>query len=353
MTMDNQGNNTHTFINNTTFSHENSLTHLLDTDEPEVEVANIKLSEYTDINTLSESLRSAKSSLSILSLNSQSLNAKFDDFQIAIEQLNRNNQISVICIQETWLSSESPTSLFDLPNYQLISRGKYCSNHGGLITYIHNDFNWEPVSIKDQTTGWENLFIKISQNSQNSKKYFIGNIYRLPSETVNDLQTFNDEFLETLEILQSKRLQVYLCGDYNINLLKVYKKDQYNIFFENLVSAGYLPKISLTTRITDHSATLIDNIFGNRIDNNESGIILNNISDHQMIYTYSTEQLPCRTREKQYVQLETKDAQAMNKFINKLQDLNIADNLNKDVNPRTAYGTYMSHVFFPAFATLI
>ena len=78
-------------------------------------------------------------------------------------------------------------------------------------------------------------------------------------------------------------------------------------------------KISLPTRITDHSATLIDNVFGNRIDNIESGIILNNISDHQMIYTYSTEQLPCRTREKQYVQLETKKyAQAMNKFINKL-----------------------------------
>ena len=55
---------------------------------------------------------------------------------------------------------------------------------------------------------------------------------------------FNGEFLETLEILQSKRLQVYLCGDYNANLLKVFKKDQYNIFFENLVSAGYLPKIS-------------------------------------------------------------------------------------------------------------
>ena len=117
---------THTIINNTTFSHENSLTHLLDTDEPEVEVVNIKLSEYTDINTLSESLRSAQSSLSILSLNSQSLNAKFDDFQIAIAQLNRNNQISVICIQETWLSLESPTSLFDLTNYQLISRCKYC-----------------------------------------------------------------------------------------------------------------------------------------------------------------------------------------------------------------------------------
>ena len=53
-----------------------------------------------------------------------------------------------------------------------------------------------------------------------------------------------------------------------------------------------------------------------------------------MIYTYSTEQFPCHTREKQYVQLETKDAQAMNKFIYKLQDLNIADKLNKNVNGR-------------------
>ena len=167
----------------------------------------------------------------------------------------------MICIQETWLSSESPTSLFDLPNYQLILRSKYCSNHGGLITYIHNDFNWEPVSIKDQTTGWENLFIKISHNSQNSKKYIIGNIYRLPSETVNDLQTFNDEFLESLKFCN--------LNDYKTTfekyLLKVYKKDQYNIFFENLVSAGYLPKISLPTRITDHNATLIENIFGTEL----------------------------------------------------------------------------------------
>ena len=38
-----------------------------------------------------------------------------------------------------------------------------------------------------------------------------------------------------------------------------------------------------------------------------------------MIYIY-TEQLLCRTREKQYVQLKTKDAQAMGKFINKLQE---------------------------------
>ena len=111
MTMDSEVNNPHTFINNNNYNNGNSLTHLLDTDEPEVEVSNIKLSEYTDINTLYKSLQRTKGGLSILSLNSQSLCAKFDDFQVIIEQLNTNNAVSVICLQETWLSSESPTSL--------------------------------------------------------------------------------------------------------------------------------------------------------------------------------------------------------------------------------------------------
>ena len=331
MIMDNQVNNTHTLINNNNFNNANSLTHLLDTDELEVEVSNIKLSEYCDIKTLSKSLQHAKGGLSILSLNSQSLSSKFDDFQVVIEQLNTNNAASVIYLQETWLSSESSTSLYDLPNYQLISRGKYCSNHGGLITYVRNDDNWEHLNVKDQTTGWENLFLKITHRTQNTKKYIIGNVYRVPNETVYDLQIFNDEFVDALEILQSKRLQTYLCGDYNIDLLKIFQKNQYNIFFKNLNTAGFQPKISLPTRLTDHSATLIDNIFCNRIDNNESGIIINHISDHQMVYTYSTEKVYA-TRVRQYVELEINDSQAMNTFLEKLHDSNIADKLNRDLN---------------------
>ena len=61
------------------------------------------------------------------------------------------------------------------------------------------------------------------------KKYIIGNVYRVPNETAHDLQIFNDEFVDTLEILQSKRLKIYLCGDYNIDLLKIFQK--INIMF--------------------------------------------------------------------------------------------------------------------------
>ena len=95
--------------------------------------------------------------------------------------------------------------------------------------------------------------------------------------------------METLEILQSKRLQVYLCGDNNINLLKVYKKDQYNIFFENLVSAGYLPKISLLTRTTlDYCNGILFNLPKNKIERlqriqNQAARMLKRIPRHNHI----------------------------------------------------------------------
>ena len=50
-----------------------------------------------------------------------------------------------------------------------------------------------------------------------------------------------------------------------------------------------------------------------------------------MIYTYSTEKV-YTTRGRQYVELETNDAHAMNTVLNKLQDSNITDKLDQDLN---------------------
>ena len=77
------------------------------------------------------------------------------------------------------------------------------------------------------------------------------------------------------------------CGDYNIDLLKVKMNKHYCNYFDDVVSNGFFPKITLPTRLSDHSSTLIDNIFTNNMDETgTSGILLNNISDHQMIFTY-------------------------------------------------------------------
>ena len=350
MIMVNQNNRINPFVNNEGFSAENNLVDILGNfydNEGDQVISQVKLSTYLDTHELSDKLYQTKSKLSILSLNAQSIMAKFDEFQIAIDQINSTGQeISIICIQESWLSSECNVQLFELHSYQLVSKGKYCSNHGGLLIYVHNDFLWEPLDIRENTTGWENLFIKIRHKSLGSKPYIIGNVYRLPKELLPEFHTFMDEFAETLETLQVNRIAIYLCGDFNIDLLKINSKIHYNTFYNNLIAAGYLPRISLPTRVTNHSATLLDNIFSTEFGNNDSGVIVNNISDHQIIYTYSTlQERAASTSHKKQIEIETNNRQALELFITKLQNCNIVDKLNVDDNAdlNSNFECFMKH----------
>ena len=138
---------------------------------------------------------------------------------------------------------------------------------------------------------WESVFIEIKHKAKNSKTHIIGNVYRRPIELVSSCNSFTDEFTELLNILQRKRRSIYITGDFNIDLLQINKKRHYNHYFDSIISSGFYPKISLPTRIDRYygSTKLIDNIFTNSIDNHSSGIFTNDISDHQMIYTYSNE----------------------------------------------------------------
>ena len=89
------------FINNVEcdINDTNSLKHLLNNTEDEYDI--IPLSTYTDVNTLAERMSANNSTLSILSLNAQSINAKFDELKITIDQLNEIHTVSVICLSKS------------------------------------------------------------------------------------------------------------------------------------------------------------------------------------------------------------------------------------------------------------
>ena len=46
----------------------------------------------------------------------------------------------------------------------------------------------------------------------------------------------------------SPRRVSYMCGDYNVDLLKVYNTHFYDHYFDNILYARYIPKIALLTR---------------------------------------------------------------------------------------------------------
>ena len=80
-------------------------------------------------------------------------------------------------------------------------------------------------------------------------------------------------------------------GDYNINLLTVDSHSLTADFNDTIYSYGLVPLITRPTRVTETSATLIDNIFTNKsIRYGESmyGILVSDISDHYPMFCIET-----------------------------------------------------------------
>ena len=61
-------------------------------------------------------------------------------------------------------------------------------------------------------------------------------------------------------INRSKILDLMLCSDFNIDLLNK-KCNNLNLFLNTMYLLSLLPILSKPTRITDNSATLINNFF--------------------------------------------------------------------------------------------
>ena len=96
-----------------------------------------------------------------------------------------------------------------------------CCRYGGLIIYVHKQFECTVLTdIKVPSSGWEYLCVKLSHRKPKSKMYVLCNIYRKPNDIVNDLDTFKNEFSTLLSTIRNLRHSTYVCGDYNIDLLK-------------------------------------------------------------------------------------------------------------------------------------
>ena len=96
------------------------------------------------------------------------------------------------------------------------------------------------------------------------------------------VNTFNSEFLKPLlHKISSENKQALLLGDFNINLLNSHLDPASADFLDILGSNLIIPQILLPTRVTDHSKTLIDNIFSCVSETGcTSGNLCYLISDH-------------------------------------------------------------------------
>ena len=130
-------NDINNFVDNMHLNISNSFSHMLDTENSD-ELIVIRYSPYITDDLLFQSRENHKLGLSIVSLNYQSLHAKFDYIQLLIEKFMKNDcPLQAMCLQKIWFPPETDLSLYIIPRYHMISTGHYASNHSGLAIYLN------------------------------------------------------------------------------------------------------------------------------------------------------------------------------------------------------------------------
>ena len=211
-----------------------------DTDEVEL----ISYSPYYVPSRLPVNLTTRENSFAVLSLNAQSILAKFNGLQVMLEIFTAQNiHFPVICIQETWLQDETKLPLVSLDGYKCFHVNASSSSHGGLITYVDDRFDVTVTKIVNNSTIWDGLFLELSHDCLQNK-VTIGNIYKPPRDNnnVRNITSFREELEPILQELSATNNEVLICGDYNINLLKMNGEIHYSDFFDMMLGHSFFPK---------------------------------------------------------------------------------------------------------------
>ena len=297
-------------------------------------------SPYIDIDCVPEFVKKYNDKFTILNLNVQSLNAKYDSFRVFIQELaTADFHFSVISLQETWLSNKADINNFLLPDYNAIARNATCSSHSGLVTYVHKKFRFAELNLYDTSNMWEGIFVEVSGGGL-KKKLNLCNIYRPPRDRNADIQMFLEEIGPILNTLSQSQTEVIFSGDINIDLLKVDSRITYSAYLEMMYSLSFLPCITLPTRLSRRNATLIDHVFyksGQSIVG-QGGIFLSNISDHLMTFT-SLNLNVNKSLPPKLITIQESDVTSKNNFKRALENSNLYDklDLSPNVNPNANY----------------
>ena len=123
------------------------------------------------------------------------------------------------------------------------------------------------------------------------------------------------------------RIALFL-GDFNIDISKCHNYSKY-------LSRSYRYHV-IYTRVTNHSATLIDNIFCNINSLPESGVVLSDISDHYPIFTC----VPCTQKSSEHPTTGSFRKVTSNNLANLKDDLSRVD-WSEVYDTQTSYELFM------------
>ena len=94
------------------------------------------------------------------------------------------------------------------------------------MIYSHNtcnNYSYSNLNIHETSYMFEGQFIRVSDGNTSSD-IIVVNIYKFPEDTIDNYSTFNNQFSQVLDNLNTFNAEVIIGGDLNINLLDILKR---------------------------------------------------------------------------------------------------------------------------------
>ena len=215
----------------------------------------------------------------MVNLNISSLQAHFDELNDFLTRFS--NPPSIILLSETRINV-NPCININIPGYtfeHLPSPAKA----GGVGAYLSTDLIYTEIeSLHLQVRDCEDLWFEVEFPGKQNK-YIIAVIYRHPCNNTNAFSAALDEKMQFLNTNLAKKALLFGDMNYDLSLKHRYVSpisDYVNVCKSN----AFFNLVSIPTRVTPNSQTIIDHILTNDSESILTpGVILYKISDHNAI----------------------------------------------------------------------
>ena len=162
------------------------------------------------------------------------MSKNFDSLKACIKEVNK--EFSVIGISETHLK-DKPNDYLNLPGYSIEYTNRIGREKGGVCMFISDEVKYKlRKDLCHATSNFESCFIEIE--SKNSKNTVLGVVYRAHT----DIDDFVSEIDPILKVLNSEKKQIYIMGDFNIDLSKVDSHRPTHDYLEFIYSYSLMPR---------------------------------------------------------------------------------------------------------------
>ncbi len=243
--------------------------------------------KYYSPDQFTELSQDNNDTMSIFCVNCQSINAHWDGLSDLLCELNsESHKFDFIGLTEIFKIHEHTN--YTIEGYHPIlykCRPESEISRGGVALYINENLNY---SIRDDLSVfiphvYESIFVEIQMCM--NKSFIVGVVYRPPTPPHANLDLFSQSFINIVNTINDEHKKLLVAGDFNIDMLKFQNHPKTHSFVEEIFTLGLTPLITRPTRVTTHSATLIDHIYTNlNYLNTTSGIIISDIADHFGIF---------------------------------------------------------------------